>query len=565
MDTIRTYLRDPRWIAPVMGILTFIYGYGFITIELDAFHVGLMAKGPIDILNGKNLFSETYFYQGTGFPNFIALVFSIFGKSAYVLNLAGLTAYSFVAVFLVLNWSRLIDAKGLWLSAIFWLAHLPLNAWKFIAWPSIYALLSQLVALYFCLLFLEKKRPSLLIITGLMIASAWSFRWTVGLMSLIGFSGYFVALHILSAPVRLKISGWLCFASGVLLGLAPSVLYLILTNSVTDWYQQTILGKAIWAEYYGSPILNNPFLLFGYMPEIQLSPFGIFMEHWVWKLLPSLAILFFGWLAVQAWRSRGENNPKLPNEFFIALAFSVLILVSWHQYFPVPCTRHMFWAISLGFFLPYYLARALLTNNYYKKIKIGLVAAMALLLIYESGERYLYGAKRMQMQSHLVKVQKPKFLAGIKLTLKEFQYFARVSYISDAVFRVNPDHKVIAYVKDPSNFLANEKIETFHQVFYDAHDLAFRTYPDFLPRLRERLLNDPGYWLVDQPNYIARMRSMLPELKLLASVQEKLYIVYNPKLVTNEEVEKFSEILRAIPKYISKDHQQTTNSSEKAP
>ncbi len=514
IETIHSYLRKPQWVAALMGILTFIYGYGFIMIELDDRHIGVMAKPAIDILNGKNLFSETYSYQGTSFPYLIALLFGVFGKSIYVLNVAGLIAYSLVAVFLVLNWSRLIDYKGLWLSAVFWLAHLPPNARQFHAWPSIYALLAQLIGLYFLLLFFEKRKTGFLVIVGFMTAASWSFRWTVGLMTLVGFASYFLFLQLMQANFRLKGKDWGAYLGGVFLGLLPSILYLAISGSFIDWYKQTIQGRALWVKYYGFPLLDNPLSLFGYYPEMQSAPFGIFMKHWIWKLLPTLALILFVYIARKSIKTILIRSNQPSDSFYVSAGFCALILVSWHQYFPFPCTRHMYWAISLGFFLPYYLSQLLLAHPEFKQLKYGVISLMALLIVFESGERFVNGAKRIQKQDHLVEVQKPEFLRGIKLPLEDFRFYARLSYITDAVYHLNPQHKVIAYVLGSNIFLANEKIETFHQFFFDNIALGSLLYDDFIPRLQERLENDPGYWFVDTKHFFKRMQSIVPNLQL---------------------------------------------------
>ncbi len=554
IETIHSYLRKPQWVAALMGILTFIYGYGFIMIELDDRHIGVMAKPAIDILNGKNLFSETYSYQGTSFPYLIALLFGVFGKSIYVLNVAGLIAYSLVAVFLVLNWSRLIDYKGLWLSAVFWLAHLPPNARQFHAWPSIYALLTQLIGLYCLLLFFEKRKASLLFVVGLMTAASWSFRWTVGLMTLIGFASYFLFLQIMHANFRLKGKDWGTYLGGMFLGLLPSILYLGISGSVTDWYRQTIQGKALWAKGFGSPYFDNPLILFGYYPEMQSAPFGIFMKHWIWKLLPTLALILFVYIARKSIKTILIRSNQPSDSFYVSAGFCALILVSWHQYFPFPCTRHMYWAISLGFFLPYYLSQLLLSHPEFKWLKYAAISLMALLIAFESGERFVHGAKRIQKQDHSVEMQKPAFLRGIKISPQDFHFYARLSYVTDAIHHLNPQHKVISYVADPSIFLANEKIESFHQVFYDFHSLAHRIYDDFIPRLQERLENAPGYWLVDREHFFRRMQSIVPNLQTIASIQNKLFIVYNPSLLSQTEVDRLIEVLKAIPEHKSKDH-----------
>lgn len=540
-------LQQPRWIAILAGLITFLYGYGFIFIGLDSFHVGLMAKPAIDILNGKGLFTGTYFYQGTTYPFLIAALFGIFGKSIVVLNIAGLLAYTVIAVFLILIWSRFIDYRGLWLSLILWVSHLPVNAWDFIAWNSIFALCTQVILLWTWLYFLENRKLVFCsLIVGILLSLVWGFRWTTGIATILGFLTYQLFLHFVKFSDRLSTKEWAHLIAGIILGFIPSLLYLWSTDAFLDWYRQTLEGKALWAAEYGVPIVSNPLILFGHYPELAATKFGIFLEHWIWKIIPLLALVFFALLLKRSF-SGSQRNASL----ILAKELSVcaILLVSWHQYFPVPCTRHTFWAVSLGFFLPYYFGKLLLSHfqqTKYFKASIVITIPILGIFIYEASERILHGFKRIDASKEFISVVQPPFFAGLKLKEKQIDYFRKVEAATEILRSVDPRTKVIAYLSDPATFLASEKIETFHQVFFDRHDLAFRSYADFLPRLEEAVKGEKAFWLIDTPKYLERVQRIEPNLNSIAAIQNKVFIVYNPKLIPSSELGMIKERLRQL-------------------
>lgn len=535
--------KEAAVIALVAAVCTFLLGLIFVPIDVDTFHYGLVGKPILDILQGKMLFKDSFFYFGILYPYFYAPIVYLFGASYFTLAYPALLMYAAIAGLQVLLWSRFCRGWVLWLSAALWVAHLPFTVWSFSAWPSVYALLMQILLLLCWFRYLEKGQMRWMYLGGLLIALAWGFRWTVGVFTASALLVFFTLLQVSASRFRLSKRAWTYAVSGFLLGTAILFSVLVLNGAVADWWLQTIKTKAVWATYYGSPIANNPGMLFGYYPLLQSTIYGLFSDQFLWKLLPLLTLFFTGYIGLEFWRKRTLVDGK---SSLLFLSVLVVSLASWTQYFPLPCIRHMFWAQSLSFFLPALAAERLLRAWRYRFAGTVIVVLVVSVLLFQVGERGVFAWERWQLSRKFSTVTEPAFFKGMRDGKGEVEFFKKMHRILRLVRRELPDVEFLGYLRNPGAYMYDLPVRTFHQVFFDFNDVAPVVYADFVPRLKLELENTPAVWLMDHNKFIYRAFELVPDLKMVAKVSERMVLITNPAVLGEERQAKLEALLLSL-------------------
>lgn len=241
------------------GILLALARYG-----IDPHHDGVVFKAALDVLDGQVPLRDSYGQYGALLPVVQAAFLGVFGPTLLVLKGSAVAFYALSAGLLIVLWRAMVPlalAAGMW---VLWLAAQPevtetVTTYSFsgvfLAWSSVYALATSVAA------------------CALLVAAARSPRWLVGAsiasgalaaitMHLRTPTGLFVAAGLLiglaawrpgTVRITVRIGAW--FAGAMALANAAIFLWLLITGTMGDWWQQIIEWPRSWAGDTGSGLL----------------------------------------------------------------------------------------------------------------------------------------------------------------------------------------------------------------------------------------------------------------------------------------------------------------------
>lgn len=377
---LQAVLLNPQFLLP---LLVFICAVFTAPYNFDFHHSGLMLQTAFDVLDGKLIFKETYSQYGFTTPFMHALTFLLLGKN--YLSIQYFTALNYVLIswLCIKIWSKLgLSKLDLYLAGFLFFISQSYLYFEMLSWPSVYAITTQLLALFFGLHFVDKQKLHFLILAGFLSALTFTIRWPVGFLTMLSFYIWFA----LEKKEIFKRS--LSFSAGILLCLAPIYIYLSLNSSLGDLTQQMFSIPLTWA---AQDRTNHLFT-----PLVNLFPIFTMKTLSVWSCFA--AVLLYGAYYIQGKSEDSYSNLKkqltfcilaialiyfsfganilrhqfywtiIPiinliyvlNYFFKRYLYkkavrpeSLLILIlmtsMWAQYHPVPETRHFFWSSVLMF------------------------------------------------------------------------------------------------------------------------------------------------------------------------------------------------------------------------
>ncbi|MPN09178.1 hypothetical protein SDC9_156466 [bioreactor metagenome] len=153
--------------------------------------------------------------------------------------------------------------------------------------------------------------------------------------------------------------------------------YLTLYGAWADYIRQAWIFPASFAGERGER--GNLAILFG-----CLFPFRS-----VFLLFPLATLGLLGWVGLRLFRRRDDR------EALLLAAVLIAGLASWHQYFPVPCIRHFYWA-GIPMFGAFLLVLQLLWRSRWRKaVRIPLFVLLLAWPAWAAGERAAGAAERI--------------------------------------------------------------------------------------------------------------------------------------------------------------------------
>jgi hypothetical protein len=301
---------------------------------VDVHHDGIMLKSATDVANGQVLFRDTFTQYGALTTFIQALALKVFGPYLIVIRLTTVLFYSLSIVLLYYIWRNFISLSFFWILYALFLVLPAFYGWTFHPWSSVYALFFMLLANLFMIEFI--KRASVCCLWGVGVSSALAFwcRQPNGIVMFLALFLYFsvcLALNRKSWRTILNNFG-ICIAAYVICSLIFLV-YFGFNDALADWYFQSI--RFMFA--------------FGIEGRESTSLFKCLFPGSVFIIFPivTLSVLCFSLYSLLRHKCDGARQM---NQMLLVTA--IIGLASWHQYFPVPCLRHFFWAAipMLGFY-----------------------------------------------------------------------------------------------------------------------------------------------------------------------------------------------------------------------
>lgn len=327
---------NKRWFRDLILFSVTVLWFGTMArFGFDPHHDGIMLGAAAGIAEGKLLYKEIFCQYGPLAVLIQSLPVWLWSAEILVIKWTTVLFYGFAAVLGTRVWERFLDKTFLWFWYGCFFMLCPFYLVPFHPWSSVYALVFMLLGLELQLRFFEKGGKVLLWGAGLCACAAFLCRTPCGIVA---FAAGMAALFLRGISAGERREGFLPmlhYTCGAGVGTAAFALYLTFADAWGDYLRQCYTfifrfvvkrgGSWSWEQFADSMI-----------PLTGASGFG----NCIFALLPLLAIgalllavrpLFYGKM------EKLQKNIPLLAVIFLALG-------SWHQYFPVPCVRHLYWA-----------------------------------------------------------------------------------------------------------------------------------------------------------------------------------------------------------------------------
>ena len=320
----------------IFGIAVFVFTVVWFSLfavaRIDLHHDGVMLKPAVDVAAGKVIFRDTFCQYGALAVWLQALVVKIFGGELIVIQLLTVLFYGGIAVlidrifrrFLTFPF-RLVNLGLFWGMAPFYLV-------PFHPWSSVYALFFMLLSTECLLRGMEREDWRFHALAGVSAACAFLARHPCGAVS---FGAGVLTLILASAYLKRKWRNVGIFAAGSVAVLTLFVLYLVLAGAWSDYLRQCFgfVGGFAWERGGGSweEKCSRLFPVFdGLVPPLDFF----------FSLLPLVCIA----AGLKEFFRLTRGDPAYKPRAIEVMTVILAALASWHQYYPVPCGRHLYWA-----------------------------------------------------------------------------------------------------------------------------------------------------------------------------------------------------------------------------
>ena len=435
----------------------------FAVARLDMHHDAVMLKPAIDVAAGKVIFRDTFCQYGALAVWIQALAVKIFGGELIVIQLLTVLFYGGIAVLTDRIFRRFLSFPFRLMNlALFW-GMAPFYVVPFHPWSSVYALFFMLLSTEFLLRALEKDDRIFPALAGAAAACAFLARHPCGVVSF--FAGA-LTLTLASCYLKRRWRGLGMFALGGVAVLAPFALYLSLVGAWSDYWRQCFGfvsgfaygrgGGGKWGEMSSRffPVFDG------------LFPFDIF-----YSILPLVCIA--AGLKAFSRLTRGDAAEK--SEMVGILAVILAGLASWHQYYPVPCVRHLYWAAipMLGVF-------ALVCERLWRRRewqrRVGAVA-LCVMAALPVGVRLYFGAVPFFGGGRRHSIDLPG-VRQLRLSGAEYELLARLKYAHEQLQPGIKERGVFNYTPDAVLSVAFPETKFRHPMFVNWKDDVYSDYPE---------------------------------------------------------------------------------------
>lgn len=370
----------------------------FAPLGIDPHHDGVMIKPAVDVAGGAMIFRDTFSQYGALSTWIQAAAVKIFGAELLVIKLLSVLFYAGSIVLIDRIWRRFLTPAFAWINLILCFGLAPELIVTFHPWSSIYALFFMLLATELLLDFLESEKSGPLFAAGVAAAAAFLCRHPCGVITIA--AGTASLLLLCARPDKLhRVPGALAiYLGGVAALILPFAVLLTATGSWHDYIQQCVIYVAGFVHERGGGGFDFQKLSNSLFPIGSL--FGLLDIFF--SLLPLIVITML-LLSVRSIIHRRDTSLRRQ----LLAAVLLLGIGSWHQYYPVPCVRHVYWA-ALPMFGAYVLLMQMIRQLRWRPpARWALLLAAALLITPPVVIRLVAGALRLNGATARVYVSIP--------------------------------------------------------------------------------------------------------------------------------------------------------------
>lgn len=358
--------------------------FGFYSLlGIDLHHDGIMFKAAVDVADGAAVFRETFSQYGILPPLLQGLAVKLFGAELVVLKLLTAFFYGLTLVAYDMVWKRFFTAKEKIYRAFYILLFFVLSADCCVTshpWASVYALFFLLLTIHFSLRFFEddKRNIRYAAASGVLAAVVFGFRQPCGLTTLLAAGAItFIVFSVSVSDARRFAAGFFCGFGAVLI---IYVLMITVYGAWHDYWIQTWQNAFVFAVKRGSGNGSWSDTVANFFPFITGDRGYI---DAIFAFFPLLTLGLFARMILN-----GKWKESIPLIVVIIYALS-----AWHQYYPVPCMRHLYWASvpMMGVFV--FIIKELIQKG--GKKGGAAVALLMLILFFPVAFRCYFGVKRI--------------------------------------------------------------------------------------------------------------------------------------------------------------------------
>ena len=358
-----------KWFRSTAVFLAVVVWFGlFSWYDVDLHHDGIMLAAADLVAKQRVIFREVFCQYGALTVWIQSIPVRFFGADVLVIRLTTVLFYGFIAVLGAGIWGRFLKKPFKWIWYLCFFALGPFYLMSFHPWTSVYALFFMLLGLEMQLRFLEeegsRKNPALW--AGVFAFAAFLCRTPCGIVTFAAGCVLFL-LHAFVGNGPRKFRGLLAYAGGAGAAALLYAAYLTAADAWEDYIRQCFLFASTYAT-------RNTFPGF-----VKIFFENVFSET-AFRGGGSLVFLLFPVLTAGAMLlvcrkffpfRKEELKKQLP-----LAAVLLLTAASLHQYFPVPCLRHLWWGAIPAFGV--YALTAQKIWEWKKSLKIRLVLLVLL-------------------------------------------------------------------------------------------------------------------------------------------------------------------------------------------
>lgn len=448
-------------IAAAIFVSSLFFVYLFASVNFDTHHTGVMFRTAYDVVNGKILFRETFTQYGALSAYLHALGLVLLGQRVTsILWVSALFYAASYALFYLLARRFASRPLSLVMTAIAILLA-PYLFWDFHPWASIFSLFFLLLTVL-VMLECERRSPRIFpALAGLCAALTFWCRQPVGLVTILGGALLFFFFYLIdkkTAAGKRALCQLGFFGVGLAVGLAAFLLPLGLMGALADFYHQSF------GEMLSFTVGRSGYDNFGFIGVIGqllfclfLAPLDVPADIWhsyVWVMLP-VATLFVtvsaAWYLARCKSCDDVRRRRLR----AVLIYSLFATASWHQYYPVFCQRHWYWAA-----LPCILPTVLLLCELLRRLShhprfagwriksrrtVALAAAMALIFGTALGYRAVHAVQKLTVRQNAVRYENEAHpeLNGLYLPADVALHFDTMYENTDLLKELFPDTNIV--------------------------------------------------------------------------------------------------------------------------
>lgn len=491
-------------IALLLALLMYAIASTFTRIGIDLHHDGIILKPAIDVLNGQVLFRDSFTQYGAFLTYLQAATMAIFGAELLVIRLQTAFMYAVTTFFIYKCWRYFLPTGVTVVSTLLFIGMAHFFVRPSFPWSSVYAMALVSIVIFLLFRFIEHKNRNNILLAGIVSALAFYTRQPVGIVLFIAILFLLVNYGLFTFGESKNIKGMISnFLIGFFSVYLIFSLYFIFTGAFYDWFAQS-LRFAFYFGFGGT---------WGTIENLFLDLF--FSNHWtfphsaisaIWVIMPVMCIfLFFNFYAgrflirKRLLKVKGYASKKE----MMLLFFVVIAIASWHQYYPVPCISHVYWAsgIMIGIFM-YCVWDALGERETRRK---AVILIMVIFMFFYSDLRWKIqnGAAHLRNRQHLVTIDFGFHLNGMIIDRGTydllFHYFNFIdqlqemlpekqflNYTRDAVFGITFDENIINMTVNWGNVVYPDYQANVHNLIHQYQPIIVATHH----------IGTPGYVLV---------------------------------------------------------------------
>ncbi len=448
---------------------------------VDSHHDGIMLKPALDVLSGQTLFRDTFTQYGA-LTTYLQATVLWFQPTLLALRLMTVAAYALALFFLYATWRQILPRPLAVLAAGLFILFIPGyeknwldQYWMLLPWSSVYALLFQSLGLYAltqiirdasavrwgailgaaCACAFWCRQPVGVIMTGCAAASWLALQW----------AGWTPANATRRSILGATLGGFVT-VNALLLG------SVVLTGARSEWWYQNFVWPSKWAQgsenvswhlfisFFVHPragagllvlllVLFAPGLLprvgLAFPPRRQALYYLVLAGVLAWqheRVLGLLALRDGGWTALipvvvlglalvcLGLVFRKQATPKT-TEYYLGAAVAAQAAGSVLQYYPVPDSWHVLWALGPAFGLVVYL--------FWRSARWSVPATtLVLTAVFVPSVWNKVQSARQSLARPLVTLDQPALLRGMQVTATQAQSYRRIMAALEQIEHYKP-------------------------------------------------------------------------------------------------------------------------------